>query len=245
MKLKFILTAILALACIQSFGQQDLPKATIAYFRADWCPALFQVERLNRITPNFYIKPGTCCIDRAILPPGVTLDYIKERFPVGYSSTEDTARCTGFRPDEAEADMLLSEAKSYEQLRQVRQQRAEAQAVRDAEQVALAAQRFETAIPTMHDADLCVAFGEDARGGERHSKALARELARRKFSVSKAEAAKGQFRIGGTICQMYAALGRPINTNRTVNATGEFSQHVYGTGFYIYTRNGRISSWQD
>lgn len=56
--------------------------------------------------------------------------------------------------------------------------------------------------------------------------------------------------IGMSTCGMYASIGRPNYENRTVTSRSERIQHVYRGiydvhGRYVYTENGRVTSWQD
>lgn len=54
------------------------------------------------------------------------------------------------------------------------------------------------------------------------------------------------FAIGTSECALAAALGRPDKGNRTTNAYGYRIQWVYRSqGLYVYTKNGKVTSWQD
>lgn len=64
-------------------------------------------------------------------------------------------------------------------------------------------------------------------------------------------ASRKTIRIGMSRCAMYASWGKPDRENRSVGSFGEHIQHVYNSGYryirpkYVYTRNGKVSSWQD
>lgn len=44
---------------------------------------------------------------------------------------------------------------------------------------------------------------------------------------------------------LFLSWGRPRTTNSSVGHWGKRNQHVYGMGSYVYTVNGKISSWQN
>lgn len=57
-----------------------------------------------------------------------------------------------------------------------------------------------------------------------------------------------QLGMGMSVEAMYASWGTPSHQNSTVTRAGRHVQHVYGGGAhatYVYTENGRITSWQD
>lgn len=57
---------------------------------------------------------------------------------------------------------------------------------------------------------------------------------------------KKRIRIGTSECALVAALGRPEKTNKTVTARGYTMQWVYRElGSYVYTSNGKVTSWQE
>lgn len=62
---------------------------------------------------------------------------------------------------------------------------------------------------------------------------------------------KGAIRIGMSQCALYASWGSPSRQNRSVSGSAERIQHVYNAGYryikatYVYTVNGRVTSWQD
>lgn len=46
-------------------------------------------------------------------------------------------------------------------------------------------------------------------------------------------------------CGMYAAWGDPVRENQSVGSWGRKIQHVYQSRNYVYTENGRITSYQN
>jgi hypothetical protein len=103
--------------------------------------------------------------------------------------------------------------------------------------------------------DLCVAYGFAVRGesieymypfqaGE--TEEIFKEVTRRKLPLTQKLAKEQKIQIGMTSCQMYGSYGRPKTENRSVGSWGVKIQHVYSeVDTYIYTTNGRISSWQN
>lgn len=45
-------------------------------------------------------------------------------------------------------------------------------------------------------------------------------------------------------CALYVSWGEPHKENKTVSANIVHIQHVYRRNQYVYTTNGKISSWQ-
>ena len=70
------------------------------------------------------------------------------------------------------------------------------------------------------------------------------EALHRKLVFNDSLIRKEQVRIGMSECQLYAAWGLPSDQNRTVGSWGIHIQHIYGNA-YVYTENGRVTSWQD
>jgi hypothetical protein len=72
------------------------------------------------------------------------------------------------------------------------------------------------------------------------------EFKRRSISFNASRAKLGQIAIGDSECQLYASFGHPVSSNRTETGTTSSIQHVYrGSRNYVYTRDGRITAWQD
>lgn len=72
------------------------------------------------------------------------------------------------------------------------------------------------------------------------------EAARRKVTFMSKLIREEKVLIGMTECDLYASWGYPQSENRSVGSWGVHIQHVYGDfGPYVYTENGRVTSFQD
>ena len=108
-------------------------------------------------------------------------------------------------------------------------------------------------LKAMSKDNICVAYGSALREGKvdgigslpEITKLVKRELVRRKFKLEDSLVRKRSIKIGISECQLYASWGMPEDQNRTVGGWGVHIQHVYGSGTYVYTENGRVTSWQD
>ena len=223
----------------------------LAFFRTDWCPSASERLQLLSVTSNYYAKPGTCCLDRAVLPAGVTPAQFAQQFPRGYSETEDKGVCTGYRPTDEEAARMVKGEVTYDELLD-RQKVAQAKKAADDEKSARAQAASDEAayiasIPSEADGQICMEFGRESRpgGSPGRAKALGVEISKRKLTVSRSKVIDRKISIGDSICTLYGAFGLPEASNRTVTAAGAHIQHVYGRGNYVYTVNGRVTSWQD
>lgn len=103
----------------------------------------------------------------------------------------------------------------------------------------------------MDDGHLCGAYHYYGRYGTiAHTEAVHDEIQRRNL-LSKEDwqlVYEKSIRIGIRSCVLYAAWGSPDSENRSTGAWGTGTQHVYGRGRYaryVYTRNGRVTGWQD
>jgi len=60
-----------------------------------------------------------------------------------------------------------------------------------------------------------------------------------------------KIRVGMSRCALYASWGSPIKVNKSGGSWGSHIQHVYGmysqysTPNYVYTENGKVTSWQN
>lgn len=103
--------------------------------------------------------------------------------------------------------------------------------------------------------NFCLAYGEAIRGETIHGlgklpsdiviKHMKTEARRRKLQFDDSLVRKGHIKIGISKCQLYASWGIPNDDNESVGRWGVHVQHVYGGGTYVYTENGRVTSWQD
>lgn len=115
-------------------------------------------------------------------------------------------------------------------------------------------ERRNKAIKEFDNLDVCLLYGYIVRNERidiittlkepEDIEKILREARRRKITLDKKSTIGRIIKIGMTTCQLYASYGGPKKVNRTVGAWGEHVQYVY-TSQYIYTKNGRITSWQD
>lgn len=106
----------------------------------------------------------------------------------------------------------------------------------------------------MDNGDFCMTYGRFLRGDridkvgalENIAPYVNKEVARRKLSFNKTLIREERIRIGMSECELYAAWGFPKSNNRSAGSWGIHIQHLYGDwGPYVYTENGRVTSWQD
>lgn len=109
-----------------------------------------------------------------------------------------------------------------------------------------------TPLPEMSEDFLCQHYGENKQGNSDRVPAIRAEIQRRKLLSLEEQAAadRGQLLIGMSRCAMFAVQGAPIAQNSTTSASGTFIQHVFFNSRvtfkreYVYTQNGRVTSWQ-
>jgi hypothetical protein len=101
--------------------------------------------------------------------------------------------------------------------------------------------RLRSQIPTMLLPQLCALVRSPL------SKEAHQELVRRKaFSMTDlALIADQTIAPGMAEAAMLCSLGPPQSSNRSVGSWGVNIQYVYGQGRYVYTENGKVTSWQD
>jgi|CXWL01.1.fsa_nt_gi hypothetical protein len=105
----------------------------------------------------------------------------------------------------------------------------------------------------MPEEKLCAAYGSALREGVVYGigpfpdivRLVRNESARRKLEFDDKLISSGKIKLGISECQLYASWGLPKDQNRTVGSWGVHIQHIYGSGSYVYTQNGRVTSWQD
>ncbi|KPZ69939.1 hypothetical protein AN944_02635 [Shewanella sp. P1-14-1] len=68
---------------------------------------------------------------------------------------------------------------------------------------------------------------------------------RNDFTFKEMEAIKkGEIYIGMKLAPMYCSWGTPENTSLSTGSWGTSTQHIYSIGTYVYTENGKVTSWQ-
>lgn len=102
---------------------------------------------------------------------------------------------------------------------------------------------------------VCAAQGRLMRGEslsgflfftDRDKSSFEAEFARRRLKLDRSQVLQESLALGMTECSMAASLGSPEESNRSVGGWGVHVQHVYrSSGRYVYTQNGRVTSWQD
>lgn len=158
------------------------------------------------------------------------------------------------RLDKFESDRkAIEEAKAEKQKQEMYEKQKQAEA---AIQAGLAEQQERnrnapTILREMTKGDFCDAYGKAVRGEGIQEigdvpdilKLIKPEARRRKLVFNDAKIKSERIGIGISECQLYASWGVG-QQNRTVGSWGVHIQHVYGNS-YVYTENGRVTSWQD
>ncbi len=70
------------------------------------------------------------------------------------------------------------------------------------------------------------------------------EARRRKFKFDDSFVMSQKIKLGLSECQLFASWDSAYRQNETVGSWGVHIQHIYGDGRYVYTKNGRVTSWQ-
>lgn len=102
---------------------------------------------------------------------------------------------------------------------------------------------------------ICAAYGRIVRkeGLERFKyfddgdeAAVLEEVKRRKITVNQKLVEGEKLKMGMSDCELLASWGYPEDINRSVGSWGTHVQYVYRSlKTYVYTRNGKVTSWQD
>lgn len=100
--------------------------------------------------------------------------------------------------------------------------------------------------------EFCIEYGRylQKRNGDIDSEprvhnAMLKELNRRNIKLNITQIVQQKIKLGISTCQLYASWGNPKSENRSVGKWGVHIQHVYGSGVYVYSENGLVTSWQD
>jgi len=152
---------------------------------------------------------------------------------------------------DAEQAALDRQAREVEQAREAQKLQADKQRIQL--ENAKRDLRLDT-VRTMNDIAICAGKGAILRGEalpfptltEAERDAINVEFSKRKLKLDLKQTMKQQFSIGSSECTMAGAYGNPSASNRSVGPWGTRVQHVYAElHTYVYTRNGRVESWQD
>lgn len=103
----------------------------------------------------------------------------------------------------------------------------------------------------MDRSEFCAAYGEAIREENVYNvgsfqnvvKLVKAEARRRKIAFNDSLISDKKILRGFSECQLYASAGYPNGQNRSGGAWGVHIQYVYSWG-YVYTENGRVTSWQ-
>ena len=102
--------------------------------------------------------------------------------------------------------------------------------------------------------NFCIALGQSLRGEWIYgvgdfayvAPLVKAEAARRKLSINNKSLITGKkIKTGMSECELYASWGLPDSQHRSVGSWGVHTQNIYVGGNYVYTENGRVTSWQD
>ncbi|WP_036301325.1 hypothetical protein [Methylotenera sp. L2L1] len=75
---------------------------------------------------------------------------------------------------------------------------------------------------------------------------MKREASRRNLKVNANIAKEQILKLNISTCDLYASWGIPDNENKSVGSYGVHIQHIYKrSGTYVYSENGRVTSWQE
>jgi len=221
-----------------------LPLRDKIYFSVDWCP---REEALAELSKHLVLKMNGCCIGEAEVlsqtksNPDVLAPWEYRTAVEGYPN----ARCDGkvLTAQEEDSIKLIYIEKKIA--------RAEQGKIDEAIRLSEAPEKLKS----MSKEAFCVAYGNALRGKlveklgylpESEMLSLVkREAVRRKQKFNDALVRKGLIKIGNSECQLYASWGIPVDQNQSVGSWGVHTQHVYGSGNYVYTENGRVTSWQN
>lgn len=113
-------------------------------------------------------------------------------------------------------------------------------------------QEAPAALQRLSPSEFCVGYGHALRmstlpngyDGEQAQPLMRAEAKRRRLRMNDKEILAEQLRIGMTRCDLLAAQGEARRENRSVGSWGEDIQYIYSR-MNVYTRNGRVVSWQD
>lgn len=206
------------------------PLPDTLYFSPSWCP---REEELVELSKHLELTMNGCCILKATpLPETISHPEVLSSWAgrIYERNSNLSAPCVGLTAEEARLK--------------------EEQARLDEER-----RRFEAPniLKSMPKNEFCAAYGKGIREGEVEGigalsdimKLLKKELTRRKIKLDDSLVRKGHIKLGISECQLYASWGLPEDQNQSVGRWGVHTQHVYGLGNYVYTENGRVTSWQD
>lgn len=213
------------------------------YFSTSWCP---RPEELIELSKYLTLTMNGCCIRRGV-PASIALanpELLKPWAHRMLTNDYPNASCDG---------QTLTAEENADQTRAREEQAKQAEAeLRSQEERRI--KELPEVLRKLSKSDFCVVFGKSLRGEEvneigspKNVAALIKpETTRRKLSFNSSLIRSEKIRMGMSECELYASWGFPSSQNRSVGSWGVHVQHVYGNfGSYVYTENGRVTSWQD
>lgn len=152
---------------------------------------------------------------------------------------------------EAERQIEIEKLANAEAIKQ------EHENIRIQNELILEKEKYISELPThlkeMHEFEFCIVYGDHLRQeNEKYDheakvvSAYNKELKRRKLTLNNTLINKQSIKLGVSECQLYASWGFPNDQNKSVGSWGVHIQHVYKRSeTYVYTENGKVTSWQD
>lgn len=157
----------------------------------------------------------------------------------------------------ARVELLYESQYISEQMLKCEQGRETLQVEEQNKQAELASatiKRAPSELRAMAPSEFCIQYGQTLRGNIPEAYSMVKnipllfdaEAKWRRTRIDKNLVKSRLIRIGINQCALYASWGYPKSQNRTVGSWGVHIQHVYGDfGPYVYTENGRVTSWQN
>ena len=238
MILKVFTSAICAISVVAATAADDKILSDPVYFYKDWCP--IEAERIE-LSKHFNLTMLECCIAKAERLDFNTSSALTALQPYmsHVAPDQDISWCIGDNAEQKLKRKQETQASNLTRSRAATIERADLPSI----------------LRRLDMSTLCVETGKLVReeswlvvAPNMQSTALPfvkAEIKRRSISFNENRAKRGQIATGDSECQLYASWGLPVSANRTTGSTS-YIQHVYrGSRNYVYTRNGRITAWQD
>lgn len=113
--------------------------------------------------------------------------------------------------------------------------------------------QFPIHLKEMYTFEFCMEYGnhirQESEKYDREAKVISafnKEIKRRKLTLNNTLIKKQSIKLGVSECQLYASWGMPNDQNESVGSWGVHVQHIYKSNdTYVYTENGKVTSWQD
>lgn len=233
---RFIVLTIMLMNC--SAARSDAlpsPLPEKLYFSNNWCP---RTDELLVLSKHLKLEMNGCCIREAIVLDD-TFSHPEVLDPWAHRVMLDeypNLPCNGIALTKEEEIKGISSEEFQKRLNVSRRSSA------------------INSLKAMTKERFCIAYGWLLNGeviheiGELPDALLLfkKEAKRRKFGRLDDNMIKeGKIKLGMSECELYASWGIPEEKNQSVGQWGINVQHVYGNGTYVYTENGKVTSWQN